>query len=67
MAAWHPSLGSKRGTNYIMLAGGDVRRARELTRRPALGHDASHCDFEMAALMPRNRANVGAIDKYGDW
>lgn len=67
VAAWHPSLGSKRGTNYIMLAGGDVRRARELTRWPALGHDTPHGDFEMAALISRNRANVGAIDKHGDW
>jgi hypothetical protein len=39
VAVWQPSLGSKRGTKYIMLAGDDVRRARELTRRPALGAD----------------------------
>ena len=66
VSAGQPPLCAHRRANDIVFAGGDMRRAGKLTRCSAFRNNASHRDLEMAALIARNRANVGAINENGN-
>jgi len=67
VAAWDPSLCSKRSANNVVFCPvATCGEAAKLASSTALGHHAAHGNLEMAALIPGNRADVGALNEHAD-